>query len=109
MWDDLEPTADPTVRIEWKEPGYVVYRNIEGRRWSVRGECDRRGDCLIGAIIDTPKGSVIVRSKRHIRELKRELGRERIDSEMDVPVTPEFKECCGADRFHYVELPRKAD
>ena len=35
---------------------------------------------------------------------QRALGRERIDSELDVPVTPEFDTCCGADIFTYVEL-----
>lgn len=105
----MEPTADPTVFIEEKRDGYTRYRSTEGRRWEVHGYCDRRGDCLIGANVETPEGLVEVRSKAHIRELQRHLGRERIDSEMDVPVTPEFQECCGADRFTYTELAQADD
>lgn len=96
------PTADPNIVIEEQRPGYVRYRNDEGRRWEVHGTCDRRGDCLIGAVID----GETVRSKRHLAGMVKRKGKERIDSEMDVPVTPEFNTCCGADRFTYVELDR---
>lgn len=97
---DLKPTADPNTWIEEQRPGYVRYVNSDGRRWEVYGECDRRGDCLIGAEID----GECVRDHAHIEELKRRLGKERIDSELDVPVTPEFTGCCP---FRYVELERK--
>ena len=102
-WDECEPTADRTVRIEHKEDGYVVYQADDGRRWSVRGYCIRLGNCLIGANIETPDGLVQVRSKRHITQLQRQLGKDRIDSELDVPVAPGFSGCC---EFHIVELPR---
>ena len=46
------PTADPSVWIEEHYEGYTRYRNSEGRRWEVHGYCDRRGDCLIGAVIE---------------------------------------------------------
>lgn len=89
----MEPTADPTVFIEERRPAYVRYRSLSGRRWEVHGFCDRRGDCLIGAVID----GVEITSHADLAA----LGRDRADSEMDVPVTPEFSGCCP---FSYVEL-----
>lgn len=100
---DFLPTADPAVVIEEQRPGYVRYRREDGRRWEVHGYCDRRGDCLIGAVIE---GYGQIESHADIERAKKKLGRDRIDSEMDVPVTPEFVICCGADRFRYVELER---
>lgn len=79
----MEPTVDPTVFIEEKRPGYVRYRNADGRRWEVHGTCDQRGDCLVGAVDPV-------------------LGPP--DARLDVPVTPEFDTCCGAEIFRYVEL-----
>lgn len=106
------PTADPSVFVEETRHAYTRYRQIDPerpdvvvRRWEVHGTCDRRGDCLIGAVVETPDGPTVVRSKRHLARLVKAAGRDRIDSELDVPVTPEFDTCCGADRFSYVELP----
>ena len=97
----MTPTADPHVFIEEQREGYVRYhRTSVGRRWEVHGTCDRRGDCLIGSVVE----GEMIRSHAHLNEIKRRLGRERIDSERDVPVTPEFDTCCGADRFTYVDL-----
>lgn len=94
----MQPTNDPTVFIEETRLGYVRYRRTDGRRWIVRGLCDRRGDCLIGAFIE---GFGLIESHDDIERAKRILGRERIDSELDVPVTPEFKNCCP---FTFTEL-----
>lgn len=88
------PTADPSVVIEYQYEGYVRYRRTDGARWEVLGTCDRRGDCLVGAIIDTPNGPVMIESVEHLNQLTELLGRERIDSELDVPVTWEFEGCC---------------
>lgn len=91
MDDKLIPTADPDVQIEEQRPGYVRYRRTDGARWEVHGVCDRRGDCLIGAVIE---GYGEIKNKRDIALAKRALGRDRIDSELDVPVAPGFKDCC---------------
>lgn len=89
-----QPTADPDVVIEDSRPGFVRYRRLStGERWEVTGVCDRRGDCLIGAVIDGEQ----IRDHAHLAELQRRLGRERIDSELDVPVLPGFKGCCPLD------------
>ena len=97
-------TADPYVVMEAKGEGYVRYRCTKtGRRWEVFGKCDRRGDCLIGAVVDTPDGEVHIKEHAHLERLVQTLGRERIDSELDVPVTPEFDSCCP---FTYKELER---
>lgn len=103
---NLTPTADPLVFIEDSRPGYVRYRLVStGRRWEVWGTCDRRGDCLIGTLIRNEHGEYEqVRDHAHIEELKGRLGRERIDSEMDVPTSPESDSCCSVDRFTFVEL-----
>jgi len=93
-WEDLQPTADPAVRIEEQLPGYVRYQAEDGWRWEVRGTCDYRGDCLIGARIETPEGTVEITSHEHIEQLKAELGVERLQSEMDVPVGVGFSGCC---------------
>jgi hypothetical protein len=89
------PTADPDVVIEAKRSGYVRYRNTRtGRRWEVSGTCDRRGDCLIGAVIP---GFGQITSYGDIEAAKQQLGVKRLVSEMDVPVTPEFVDtCCAA-------------
>lgn len=87
-------TADPDVVIEERRPGYVRYRHSDGRRWEVHGVCDRRGDCLVGAVIVTSAGPVQIRDHAHLELMKRELGRERVDSELDVPVGPGFTGCC---------------
>jgi len=97
------PTADPDTWIEERRNGYVRYRRRDGRRWEVWGVCYRWGLCLIGAVISTPDGPIQIRDSQHLEELKHLLGRERIDSELDVPVTPEFRDCCP---FTYVELDR---
>ena len=82
--------------IEEQREGYVRYRNSDGRRWEVHGICDRRGDCLIGAEID----GEVIRDYAHLKEIAdRKPG--RVDSELDVPVTPEFEGCCP---FTFVEL-----
>lgn len=87
----MEPTFDPDVFIEEKHDGYVRYfRKSDGARWEITGYCDRRGDCLIGAVIEGEQ----VRDHAHLKELSERLGRHRIDSELDVPVTPEFSGCC---------------
>ena len=69
----MTPTADPGVVIEEQRAGYVRYRADDGRRWEVRGTCDYRGDCLVGAVdpLLGPRGS-----------------------RLDVPVTPDFSGCC---------------
>jgi hypothetical protein len=90
----MERTSDSHVVIEERTTDYVRYRSDDGYHWEVRGECDLRGYCLVGANIQTPGGLVEVKSLEHIARLKRELGRERIDSELDVPVGPGFEGCC---------------
>lgn len=76
------PTCDPYVVIEQERPGFVVYKNIlTGRRWSVDGVCDYRGNCMIGVVEPWPP----------------KLRKDRLD----VPVTPEFFGCCP---FTFVEL-----
>lgn len=85
------PTADPFVVIEAQGPGYVRYRcTTDGRRWEVTGVCDRRGNCLVGAVIN----GVQVRDLAHLAEMVASLGKNRIDSDFDVPVTPAFEGCC---------------
>lgn len=98
--EGLTPTADPSTFIEEQRPGYVRYRNTDGRRWEVHGTCDYRGDCLIGTWVE----GELVRDHKHLEEIKRRTGKERLQSLMDVPVTPEFDTCCGAERFTYREL-----
>ena len=84
-------TSDPFVMIEAQEPGYVRYRRADGRRWEVFGTCDKRGDCLVGAVIDGETVETIERA----RELALAYNGP------DCPVTPEFSGCCP---FIYVEL-----
>jgi hypothetical protein len=90
-FSDLTLTADPHIRIEEQREGYVRYQSDDGRRWEVHGTCIRLGNCLIGAVID---GFGMIESHEDIERAKKKLGRERIDSEMDVPVGPGFKDCC---------------
>lgn len=82
----MEQTADPHVVIEARGTDWVRYRRDDGRRWEVHGQCDRRGDCLIGAVL---ADGTVVRDHAHLAELG-----DRPDSLLDVPVTPEFTGCC---------------
>lgn len=75
-----------------------------GRRWEVTGQCDYRGDCIIGSVIDVNGTPTVIVDHAHIAELTTLLGTTRLQSEMDVPVTPEFHTCCGSDIFTYNEL-----
>lgn len=102
-------SVDPVVEVEEIRPGYARYRNTRtGRRWEVRGTCDRRGDCVIGAVFNHPDGSTIqVESVNHLKQLVRPNSKWRdviASSGIDTPVTPEFNTCCGSDIFTYVEL-----
>lgn len=91
MSTDLQATADPSVFIEERREGYVRYiAPATGRRWEAHGVCDRRGDCLIGAVVEGEQ----IRDHAHLAEMCERLGRERIDSELDVPVGPGFTDCC---------------
>jgi hypothetical protein len=103
--DQLIDTCDPFVKIEEQREGYVRYRRTtDGRRWEVWGVCDQRGDCLIGAVF----AGEVIRDHAHLDEIKRRTGLERIGPDLDVPETPEYDVCCGADIFRYVELERAA-
>lgn len=98
-----EPTFDPGVVIEARKKdaqgrSVITYRNNEGRRWDVIGDCDRRGDCLVGAV---DGGKTL--TKEDVEASK--ADGTRYISKLDVPVTPEFNICCGADLFTYRELP----
>lgn len=97
----LLKTADPFIFMEEVRDGYTRYRMVDGtgvaiRRWEVFGKCDKRGNCLIGSIIDGEQ----VRDHEHLAEIQASKP-GRVDSELDVPVTPEFKGCCP---FTYREL-----
>lgn len=88
---DLIPTCDSTVWIEEQRVGYVRYRSITGRRWEVHGVCDKRANCLVGAVIDG----------EHITTIERAKELALLYTGLDSPVTPEFTGCC---QFTYVEL-----
>lgn len=87
----MKPTSDPFIFIEEKHKGYVRYINTDGKRWEVHGECIKLGNCLVGAVIE---GFGEIKSHEDIERAKKVLGRERIDSELDVPVGPGFTGCC---------------
>jgi len=95
-------TVCPTIWIEEQRPGYVRYRNdYSGQRWEVHGTCDRRGDCIIGSVID----GVLVRDRAHLIQILKDWPKSRLHAEMDTPVTPEFDTCCGSDgTLTFVEL-----
>lgn len=96
--NDLKATVDPYIFIEQEAPGFVVYRQLDDRglvvrRWSVTGVCDRRGYCMLGAIVDGKELTV--------QDILDGRTGERLQTHMDVPVTPEFKDCCP---FTFEEL-----
>lgn len=79
----MRVTCDPAVFIEAESAGSVTYRRTtDGRRWKVRGVCDYRGDCMVGAVEPWPP--------------------MRREDRLDVPVTPELGQACCP--FTYVEL-----
>jgi hypothetical protein len=95
---DLPLATDPVSgRIGSRS---VTYRSLlTGRRWTVLGICDRRGDCMVGAVVNgvTVTDKTVLASDQY-----RAIDAKRT---YDVPVTPEFAEdgCCP---FAYLELPR---
>jgi hypothetical protein len=75
----------------------ITYRSLStGRRWQVIGNCDHRGDCLVGSVI----GGFSVTSKADFESETFKHVAATI-SAFDTPVTPEFTDCCP---FDYVEL-----
>jgi hypothetical protein len=89
--EGLTPTAEEGLFIEEQRLGYVRYvRPATGERWEIEGTCDRRGLCMVGAVID----GVQVRDLDHLAQMVLDKGTERLDSELDVAVTPEFTGCC---------------
>ncbi len=49
------PTNDPYVHEEHRVPGvYVRYRNLDGRRWEVYGQCVGTGVCEGTPELDGP-------------------------------------------------------
>lgn len=98
-------TADPFIVIEEQRKGYVRYRHADGRRWEIWGECDKRGDCAIGSVVDTPDGPVEIRDHQHLRELSAKLGRgTRIQTQLDVPIGPDATGCCLDGPLKIVKL-----
>lgn len=78
----------------------ITYRSLStGRRWQVIGNCDRRGDCLIGATVN---GLTI---ETHDDLAKSDLAAIDAARTYDTPVTPEFEGCCP---FAYVDLERSS-
>lgn len=82
MDGQLTPTADPHVWIEEQRRGYTRYRNDEGCRWEVRGVCDHRRFCMVGAVVN----GRVVRTVEEARALPA--------PELDTPVAPGFSGCC---------------
>lgn len=106
----LTPTIDPDVVIEEDiilpdqiDPvsgnvgsRSITYRSIStGRRWQVIGNCDRRGDCMVGGVVN----GFIIHTKADLDQ----AGFKAIEAArtFDTPVTPEFDSCCP---FRYIEL-----
>ena len=81
----MEPTADPHVFIEERREGYVRYQADDGRRWEVHGICDKRGDCMVGAVVDDHVIETLEEAQAYIAEHPMVL---------DVPVAPGFSGCC---------------
>lgn len=79
-----EPTVDPSIRITHRGEGLIRYQHVDGRRWEVRGVCDHRGDCLVGAVID----GEFVETQERAHELALAYDGP------DVPVGPGFSGCC---------------
>lgn len=92
----MEPTQDPHVWIEEQREGYVRYRNDEGRRWEVHGECVGLAHCIVGAVVDGEEVKTLAEARAIWAQ-----GKERFP--LDSPVTPEFHGCCP---FRIVELER---
>lgn len=46
----LTRTSDPTLRIEERRPGQVIYRADNGERWVITGTCSQCGACWQGAV-----------------------------------------------------------
>lgn len=73
---------DPHILIEERHLGHVRYRCDDGRRWEVRGVCDGRRDCMVGAVVD----GVLIETAGQARMLPTPM--------LDCPVGPGFSGCC---------------
>ena len=94
----MTETCDPTTFIFDQGEGWKIYVEVDGdsivRKWKVTGTCDRRGDCWVGGIMNTPDGPVLVESIEHYQELRAQIGDAWIDAQPDVPIAPGFDGCC---------------
>ena len=78
-------TADLDVVLEERREGYWRYRRIsDGLRWEVRGHCDKRGDCLVGAWIDG----------EYVGTIERAYELAMAYDGPDSPITAGFEGCC---------------
>jgi hypothetical protein len=83
-----QPTADSDVVLEDSSPGYWRYRSLStGRRWEVRGVCDHRGDCLVGATVN---GTYLA----DLDAVRAASDAGALDTVGDTPVLPGFSGCC---------------
>ncbi len=74
---------EPAVWIEAQHHGYIRYWNsVSGQRTEVRGVCDRRLDCMVGAVVD----GVLVETVEQAKKLPKPV--------LDCPVGPGFRGCC---------------
>jgi len=90
-----QPTADPDVLLVSSKKDYWLYERIStGARWEVKGTCDRRGDCIVGAVIQTIDGPIQITSKDHILQLRQQYGLAAITSQLDTPVIKGFEGVC---------------
>ncbi len=75
-------TLDPDIVIEEQHDGYVRYRNTNGQRWEVHGDCDDNRACMVGAVV----GGVLIETVEQAQALP--------TPGLDCPVGPGFTGCC---------------
>ena len=80
----MEETSDPDIVLEERRINYWRYRRNDGLHWEVRGHCDKRGNCLVGAVING----------EYVDTLNRAHELALAYNGPDVPVGPGFKGCC---------------
>lgn len=94
----MKPTVDPEVFIESCDGDSITYQRSDGLRWRVTGQCDKRGFCMLGAVVTGPDDKeVIIKSVEQLNKLAKKwnrIGHIQSDEPLDVPTNINYDGSC---------------
>jgi hypothetical protein len=93
-----DKTADSEVFVIECDKNSLTYERSDGHVWKVTGKCDKRGLCMLGAVVLSPYGEeVLIEHVEQLNRLAREWNREghiQTDEDLDVPISYNYNQSC---------------